>query len=153
MSAQFANCDHPVCKLGWFAKWERYICPSLQTERRAWPLEGVASVPRRPQQACLLSDGRRLSPVKARKTKQVLAARAALARVRLCEEDARAADAVLAGEVGLHLTPGLLAARSIRTRPRWMTPDEGEDDGIMVLGVDEELEAPTNASHYPEYKW
>ena len=24
-----------------------------------------------------------------------------------------------------------------------MTPDEGEDDGIMVLGVGEELEAPT----------
>ena len=24
-----------------------------------------------------------------------------------------------------------------------MTPDEGEDEGIMVLGVDEELEAPT----------
>ena len=83
--------------------------------------------------AGLLPDGRRLLPIKARRTKQVLATRAALAQVRLREEEARAADAVLAGDVGLHLTPGLLAARSTRTRPRWMTPEEGEDDGIMVL--------------------
>ena len=93
--------------------------------------------------AGLLPDGRRLLPIKARRTKQVLAARAALMQVRLREEEARAADAVLAGDVRLHLTPGLLAMRSTRTRPKWMTPDEGEDDGIMVLGVDEKLEAPT----------
>jgi len=93
--------------------------------------------------AGLLPDGRRLLPVKARRTSQVLVARATLVQVRLREEEARAIDAALTGEVGLHLTPGLLAARSTRTRPRWMTPDEGEDDGILVLGVDEELEAPT----------
>ena len=53
----------------------------------------------------------------------------------------RAADAELDGGVGLHMTPRLLAALPlhVRTRPRYMVPGEDEDDGIMVLGVGEEL--------------